>query len=219
MTLDVTFDLETCALCPTAAVLSLGAVAWNRAGETTPFIMADGKDDLSAQYYTHVDLRSSFLDGFTFEQSTADWWAKQNDAAKKAVLENDNDMFSCLPIKDVIVGFVEWLRDRKEDSGADSVCLWCQGSDFDIAILRNICHKYNLEIPVNHTNFRDHRTFFLEGVRTICDRSGAEFNEKEAYKMVEQYEGKGAPHDPIFDCKRSIYSTWQMMKHLRCVNP
>ena len=26
---------------------------------------------------------------------------------------------------------------------------------------------------------------------------------------------EGAAHDPIFDCKRSIYSTWQMMKKIR----
>ena len=26
---------------------------------------------------------------------------------------------------------------------------------------------------------------------------------------------EGAAHDPIFDCKRSIYSTWQMMQKIR----
>ncbi len=35
---DITFDLETCALCPTAAVMSTGAVVWNRDGEDTPFL-------------------------------------------------------------------------------------------------------------------------------------------------------------------------------------
>ena len=34
--LNITFDLETCALCPTAAVMSIGAVAWNAAAEDDP---------------------------------------------------------------------------------------------------------------------------------------------------------------------------------------
>lgn len=31
--IDVTFDFETCSLSPTAAVMSLGAVAWKRYGK------------------------------------------------------------------------------------------------------------------------------------------------------------------------------------------
>lgn len=36
-TLDVTFDLETCSLQPTAAVMSVGAVAWDRTAQDVPF--------------------------------------------------------------------------------------------------------------------------------------------------------------------------------------
>lgn len=36
--IDITFDLETCALCLTAVVMSIGAVVWNRDGEDTPFL-------------------------------------------------------------------------------------------------------------------------------------------------------------------------------------
>ena len=30
---------------------------------------------------------------------------------------------------------------------------------------------------------------------------------------------KGAEHDPVFDCNRSIYSTWQMMRKLDFLKP
>ena len=39
------------------------------------------------------------------------------------------------------------------------------------------------------------------------------FDMVEDYKNIEQ----GAEHDPVFDCKRSIYSTWQMMRKLACM--
>ena len=100
--------------------------------------------------------------------------------------------------------------------GADEVYLWAQGTDFDVAILRNIAYKYNIPIPIKHTNYRDHRTFFLEGARMICDAANVNFNPRSAYKLVDEYNGNGSAHDPVFDCKRSIYSTWQMMKHLQC---
>ena len=37
--LDVTVDLETTGLAPTAAVISLGAVAWKKDAEDTPFLL------------------------------------------------------------------------------------------------------------------------------------------------------------------------------------
>lgn len=78
--INITFDLETCALCPTAAVMSIGAVAWNTEAEDDPFT-----EGLSGEYsfYRHVDLRSSFVEGFTFDSKTSEWWATQNADAKR----------------------------------------------------------------------------------------------------------------------------------------
>lgn len=222
MTLDITVDLETCALCPTAAVLSLGAIAWNREGIQTPFYMIDRDEDLDEQHYVHVDLRSSFLDGFTFDATTSAWWSNQSADAKLSILENDDEDCACLPIVNVVRGFMEWVNERKTQHEADDVCLWSQGTDFDIAILRNICYKYGLEVPIKYTNFRDHRTFFMESARILCERNGVVFDPKTAYNLVEEYTPSSFTgdhlHNPIFDCKRSVYSTWQMMKQLRCVS-
>lgn len=212
--LDVTFDLETCALCPTAAVMSLGAVVWDRNGNESPFFNSiDGKK-MPVQFSKHVDLRSAFIDGFTIDAKTGEWWCRQSDSVKHALLQDDDVPLGSL--KTVIESFFAWLNGIKEDLNAHNIYLWSQGSDFDIAILRNICHKYDLVLPVPYTNFRDHRTYFLEGARTICERAGSEFNPNEAYKMVDEYTGFGGAHEPIFDCKRSIYSTWQMMQIMKC---
>lgn len=211
-TLDITFDFETCALAPTAAVISVGAVAWNRESMDDPFTL-DNLHLCDYSYYKHVDLRSSFLDGFTFDKATAHWWATQSPESKEALLDYDDT--AILPIKDVIEGFFSFINEVKLLFNAHSVNLWSQGTDFDIAILCNICKTYNLTIPVVYRNFRDHRTFFMEGARVLCDLAGVDFDPSRAYLMVDNYDGKGNVHDPIFDCKCSIWSTWQMMKHLR----
>lgn len=213
-TLDITIDLETCALCPTAAVMSVGAVAWDRNADNAPFQVCVPYTETS--YYKHVDLRSSFVDGFTFDQSTAQWWAVQDDAVKSTIYAYDETPLA--PIEDVILGLCAFIEDTKKAVGAKDVHLWSQGTDFDIAILRNICGKYNIELPIKHQNFRDHRTFYMEGAKLICDTTGTEFNAQKSYTLVDEYDGRGHLHDPIYDCKRSIYSTWQMMKHLRCLN-
>lgn len=215
--LDITIDLETCSLKPTAAVMRIGAVAWDRNGIDTPFFpeeenLADNFD-YDNEFASNINLSSMFVDGFSFDQDTADWWARQNDDAKKHLVNTDD----LADIQIVIIDFFDWIEAMKERHGADEVYLWSQGSDFDISILRNICYKYNVAMPVRYTNVRDHRTFYLEGARTICDLSEVEFDPKKAYCLVDDYEGEGEPHNPIFDCKRSIYSTWQMMKHLRCI--
>lgn len=212
--IDITFDFETCALSPNAAVMSMAAVAWNRKGEDTPFYT----DDSILKYPTysaHVDLRSMFIDGFDFDKRTAAWWASQSDEAKANVLSADNYDEPCLPIKDVVENFFSWIRCVENELNSSDVNLWCQGSDFDIAILRNICNKYHIYLPIKHNHFRDHRTFYMEGAKTLCDIAGVEFDPKRAYAMVDDYEGDGVKHDPTFDCQRSIASTWQMMKHLR----
>lgn len=214
--IDITFDLETCALCPTAAVMSIGAVAWNRNGENTPFF--DERFPIFFPTFSeHVDLRGMFVDGFTFDAATAQWWSERSDEAKEALLDDDNEAMPCLPIQAVVKDFFRWIDYVKKACNTTEVNLWCQGTDFDMAILRNICNKYHIEIPISHNNFRDHRTFYMEGAAHICRLSGTAFMAEIAYDLVDAYEAPGAAHAPLYDCRRSIYSTWQMMKHLSCL--
>lgn len=218
--LDITFDLETCALCPTAAVMSIGAVAWNRYDEQSPFVRLKDTTlhDPAYQFSCHIDLRSSFMKGLSFDQATMRWWEEKSDEAKAAVLANDSYELPCRPIERAVKDFFEWIDDLRKETGEQQVCLWAQGSDFDIAILRNICYKFNIEIPVHYTNFRDHRTYYLEGAQTVCVARGEKYDQRKAYDLVVDYEeGKGIVHDPMYDSKRSVFSTWQMMLLLRAL--
>lgn len=219
--IDVTVDLETCALCPTAAVMSIAAVAWKRYGKESPFFDEGDGVLRNSTFSAHVDLRSMFLNGFTFDQSTADWWAKQSNEAKAVLLDNDCDEQPCQPIDVVVTELFDWMDDIKKRLGDEDLCLWAQGTDFDVAILRYICWKMGIKFRIKHTQFRDHRTFYWEMARIVWD--AAEPNEEKftiekAYAQTTDYKDiadEGAAHDPLFDCKRSIYSTWQMMKKIR----
>ncbi|MDD6754383.1 MAG: 3'-5' exoribonuclease [Prevotella sp.] len=215
--LDITIDFETCSLCPTAAVMSIGAVAWKRYDETSPFyLLKYGTQDPTSVFSCHIDLRSMFINGFTFDEKTAAWWKAKTDEAKDSLLSNDSYELPCRPIDVAVKDLFEWAQDFKKEQGEQDICLWAQGSDFDIAILRHICYKFGIDSPVHHADFRDHRTFIYEAARLICKARGELYNPSKTYDIVVDYKNvdEGAEHDPVFDCKRSIYSTWQMMRKL-----
>lgn len=223
--IDITIDFETCSLSPTAAIMSVGAVAWKRYDTENPFFE---KSDGLLRYPTfsaNVDLRSCFVKGFTFDQKTAEWWSRQSEEAKQALLDDDDGTNPCLPIDVVITDLLGWIKDEVLATLGDTeLCLWAQGTDFDVAILRYACYKLGIELNIKHTQFRDHRTFYLEGARLLWeanntfDHNSVPFSIDWAYEQTQDYQDiadEGAAHDPIFDCKRSIYSTWQMMKRMR----
>ena len=220
--LDITIDFETCSLCPTAAVMSIGAVAWRRDNTASPFYnLKGGKQDPASVFSCHIDLRSMFVNGFTFDEKTADWWKAKTDEVKASLLSSDSYDLPCRPIDVAVKDLFEWMQDFKKEQYEQDICLWAQGSDFDIAILRNICYKFGIEVPVHYTNFRDHRTFIYEAARLIYKAKGESYVPSKAYNLVEDYKNieKGEEHDPVFDCKRSIYSTWQLMRMLDCLKP
>lgn len=239
--IDITFDMETCATTANAAVMQVAAVAWNRSAKENPFSVGDGSAvafDYSGipdappniiSFNEHIDLRTCVVDGFDFDQATVKWWANQTDKAKKAVTDGLAE-----PIEEVFIRFIEWINKVKKDTKAESVCLWCQGMDFDAAILRNICHKYDLELPSRYQQFRDCRTLILEtavmqvsryavddSCGMICD-DGSIIKPKDilqqpckAYKIYkplpEEIIGSGVVHDAMYDCIRSSWNTWQAL--------
>ena len=218
--LDITLDFETCSLCPTAAVMSIGAVAWRRDNLYSPFYnLKGGKQDPLSVFSCHIDLRSMFVNGFTFDEKTAAWWGTKMDEAKASLLSNDSYELPCRPIEVAVKDLFEWANDFKKEQGEQDICLWAQGADFDIAILRNICYKFGIHTPLPYTSFRDHRTFTYEAARLIFDSCDMPYDPSKTYDMVKDYKAieQGAEHDPVFDCKRSIYSTWQMMRKLACM--
>ena len=243
-TIDITFDLETTSLQPTAAIMSFGAVAWNRQAKNNPFLLndntavgGDGKDGYGHYTILAPHLSQQFFSGFDFDRETARWWNSQSDDAKDAIIKAKH--VSC---DQLIVKFYYWLRSVLDVAGADSYRLWCQGSDFDLAIFRHFLSVFDTDhlIKLHHCYFRDARTFTLEAVETIFKAGKwGELVDSPDYKyddfrsdpqtiyahlpqMTEQvkdsldYNGElSARHSVLFDAAQSTWNVWLLQ---RCVD-
>lgn len=183
-TLDVTFDLETTALTPNAAVMSIGAVAWNRDAfreslthlpeiKINPFSLPQYTEDKQHEpihecvpYEAIVDLNEQFVNNFDFDKSTAKWWSGQSSSAK-------NKVIGSLDLRkqpyESFQNFMTWLQDLLHFTHAEVCNLWCQGTDFDIPIFKNFVRKFDSdnEFPFHRTRIRDARTYVLEAAAMI----------------------------------------------------
>ena len=225
--LDFTIDFETCSLSANAAVMQVAIVPWLRDNDCDPFC----NEQEVQPYVGYVDLRTCVVDGFDFDQSTVKWWSERSEAAKKAVTADLPE-----PVSDVLITALDYIRDIKKRHEVESICLWCQGPDVDIAILRNLCRKYdvNLEDIIPHTSFRDCRTIILEAALIEAERSmtgkstrangialphQVQADPALAYKVFDplpDYYAEGREvHDTLYDAERSTWYTWQALKTLR----
>lgn len=216
--IDITFDFETVARGADAAPMQLAAVAWDRE--------SNGEHPFTGDTFnTGIDLRSCVMKGLKFDQDTMDWWAKQDRHAQEAVL-------SALPcdLDNVIGNFIEWVRSLMGKYKADAVCLWCQGMDFDVPILKNCCFEVGIDIDkeINYQWFCDARSFVLQGLQVMFPDKVDMAKPKEAYKLLpdmgsidkmpEELDRATDPHDALYDSKRSTWNVWQVMKMMRAKN-
>ena len=225
--LDFTIDFETCSIGANAAPMQVAVVPWIRDNDNDPFCNRDEMEP----YVGYVDLRTCVVDGFDFDALTIKWWTEQSPTAKKAVTEGLAE-----PVTDVMFGVLDNIREAKEKYKLESACLWCQGPDVDIAILRNLCRKYDVDLDdiIPHTSFRDCRTVILEAAlleaergmagkstRTngICLPHQVQADPTLAYKVFDplprDYAQEGTAHDALYDAMRSSWYTWQALKWLR----
>lgn len=223
--LDITIDFETCAMSADAAPMQVAMVPWARENETDPFLFAETD---TVPYVGYADLRSCVVDGFDFDPATIRWWSERNDKAKEAVCDGFAE-----PVSDMLVGMLDYIRRIVKKYDLESLCLWCQGTDFDIAILRSMCRRYDISLDevVPHTQFRDCRTLILEAAVIEAGRSLRGTGSRacgmilphqilagsyDVYKMFEPlpdcYAGGSEAHDALYDAMRSSWNTWQALR-------
>lgn len=114
----VMIDLETMGKTSTAAIVSIGAVAFDPAAGT-----------LGESFYRKVDLQDCLDAGLTMDASTVEWWLKQSEAARAALAAAGTGLFSALH------DFWFWLDAAAPD--IDTRIVWANGASFDFAILAN----------------------------------------------------------------------------------
>lgn len=145
---DLSIDLETLGTRPDAPIVAIGAVLFNR--ET---------GEIGEEFYTPITLHSALKHGKVCPNALK-WWFTQSPAAQ-AVFRSP----VAQELHDALLR-LSMLVDRQPES---DICVWGNGSTFDISILEHAYDAVGLEAPWNFWSIRD--------MRTIVDAaSGLGFN-------------------------------------------
>lgn len=138
---EVMIDLETLSVLPNAAILTIGAVKFTRAGPTQLL-----KETTS--FYRRINLQSCIDVGLTVSEDTQKWWDRQSEAVRFEALECKEriGLVQCLN------EFSLWFRTAKK--------IWSHGDDFDCVILASAYRACDLIPPWDYWNTRDTRTIF-----------------------------------------------------------
>jgi inhibitor of KinA sporulation pathway (predicted exonuclease) len=135
---NVMIDLETLSELPNAAVVAIGAVAFNM------------DNDSVAEFYINVNPRDCKEYGMDISESTVAWWRKQNPEATRAWI---TDGVGVVEAGERFVEFMEKYTDKQ------TVNVWANGIDFDLPILKNLLRLIKAQ-PWLFWNQYDARTIF-----------------------------------------------------------
>jgi exodeoxyribonuclease VIII len=146
----VMLDLETMDTRPTAAIVAIGAVAFN------PHM---GKVDREGGFYVTVDLQSCLDAGLTVSASTIRWWLDQERDARQQITGWSE------PLEDSLRMLEGWLHNLNiaacppdGDPYGAHLEIWGNGADFDNVILTNAYRTAGFDLPWGRYHNRCYRT-------------------------------------------------------------
>jgi DNA polymerase III epsilon subunit-like protein len=157
--MDVMLDLETLGTRPGCAILSIGAVAFDR-----------HTGALGPEFYMVVNRKSCEAKGLTQDQSTLDWWSRQSAEAKKVLAEAENAPNG---LGGALVQFTAYLQ----KFGKRDLFVWGNGADFDQPIITACYASVGYPLPWLFYNNRCYRTLrSLGNVKGEPPRQGVYHN-------------------------------------------
>lgn len=136
---NVMIDLETLSTFPDAAIVSIGAVAFNMHNNDT------------ADFYINIDPRDSKQYAMSITQDTLDWWRKQKPEAVRAWIKNG------VSVKEAADQFTEFMR---INTNKFDVQVWSNGIDFDFPPIKNMLRLTDNELMWFYWNQMDCRTIY-----------------------------------------------------------
>lgn len=149
----VMLDLETMSTAPDAAILQIGAIAFN--APTSP---ADAVSHVfnHATFQAHIDLRSAVASGGIIDPDTVLWWLRQSDDARAAIATQAGE-----PIEEALSNFADFwasIADPGQRGERAGTMLWSNGADFDAVILGHAYRRAGLRTPWPYWATRCYRT-------------------------------------------------------------
>lgn len=151
--MDIMLDLETMGNGSRAAIIAIGAVAFDHTG-------------VKDHFYAQVNLQSSMAVGMECDASTVMWWMQQSEQARAAFKDNEK----AGSLQHELAAFSDFCRKHNVAS------MWGNGAAFDNAILSSAYRLCGLEQPWKFWNDRCYRTIkaFYPGVQLV--RKGTHHN-------------------------------------------
>jgi 3' exoribonuclease, RNase T-like len=161
---DVMIDLETLSTKANATIVSIAAVRFD---SFKNYLRTKTKvSDLeSINLLINIDDQNRDID-----PNTVEWWGQQDQVIVERVFAEKNRMSLANGLKRLAE--FTWNPRR----------VWCQGTDFDVSILRHAYEENNMKLPWEYWKSRDSRTI-LDIVEVELERT---------------------THDPLEDCFRQI---------------
>ncbi len=191
---DFMTDLETMSTRKNAAIVSIGAIKFDRHGDIRQHFGASGPqsaDDILAvlgqnAFYQRVEIASCKAAGLHFDQGTIDWWMK------KVPAEIRHEALAGQPrlsLSDMLDSLTLWIGNCQHP--------WANGDDFDCAIIEEAGSALGRRPPWAFWNTRD--------TRTLWDITGLD---------MRKLRGKNH-HHALFDCYDQIVGVQESFRIMK----
>lgn len=206
--LDVMIDIETLSLSANAAIIQIAAKPFRLDGKEVILGTDKNGNDVCDEFTIDIDATSCAMYGFDFDKGTIEWWRKNVPAN-----EHFKGFHYACCIAFALESFADALTSWKEVTGSDEIVVWSQGTDLDIAVLRNafrVVFGNEDKLPWKYNNVRDARTYFLEAVRLFIPEV------EKPYGIIKSEDGE-TQHHAIDDLKWSIRAVQWANAHINAL--
>ncbi len=167
MTNELMIDIETTGQKPGCKVLSLGTFGFD-------------KDGNQVEFYRRFAIEPQAEVGLTDDQSTMQWWERQDPAARAEAFGGTTDPATGLD------EFKQWFLENFSTSKYDNFRVWCCGLDFDFPILQHFMRSFGYSFPWMFWTQYDYRTI------------------KNLFPAIKADEGNIAKHTALEDAKAQM---------------
>lgn len=141
--MDVMVDIETMGTSSRAAIVSIGAVAFDRLSND---LLSNLEPDPTSSFSCNVNLQTSLNAGLEVDGKTIYWWLQQSDDARKAITLSDEGK---LDLKNVLSSFNKWITNLNYTSELEYI--WNLPSTFDLVILQSAYRAVGSRPAWSHT--------------------------------------------------------------------
>lgn len=146
--MDIMVDIETMGTSSSAAIVSIGAVAFDRLSNDL-LTATDPPTDPTSSFYVNINLQTSLNAGLEVDGKTIYWWLQQSDEARSAIAPNGTSDNNKLDLKIALSNFNKWIGSFPDSNKLEYI--WSLPSTFDLVILQSAYRSVNSRPAWSHT--------------------------------------------------------------------